>query len=66
MMMIVICYETKQGDTYLAYYTHKTKEKAQKEVDELNTTRPTKLWNGEAINWNNINHYFVDEQEEMY
>lgn len=66
MMMTVICYETKQGDTYLAYYTYKTKEEAQQEVNELNTTKPAKLWNGELINWDNINHYFVDEQEEMY
>lgn len=40
MMMTVICYETKKGDTYLAYYTYKTKEEAQKEADELNTTKP--------------------------
>lgn len=66
MMMTVICYETKQGDTYLAYYTYKTKEEAQQEVNELNTTKPAKLWNGELINWANIDHYFVDEQEEMY
>lgn len=62
-MMMVICYETKKGGTYLAYYTYKTKEEAQKEADELNTT---KLWNGVAIDWSDVDHYFVDEQEEMY
>lgn len=60
-MMTVICYETKKGDTYLAYYTYKTKE-----ADELNTTKPAKLQNGVTIDWNDIDHYFVDEQEEMY
>lgn len=66
MTMTVICYETKKGDTYLAYYTYKTKEEAQKEADELNTTKPAKLWNGVAIDWSDVDHYFVDEQEEMY
>lgn len=66
MMITVICYETKNGDSYLAYYTYKTKEEAQKEVDELNTIKPIKLRNGEAIDWNNVNYFFVDEQEEMY
>ena len=52
----VICYKEKTPtifnkgtsdekimDTFLAYYTYKTVEEAQKEVDFLNTTKPERL-----------------------
>lgn len=46
--MTTICYKTSNpivynADTFLAYYTYKTREEAQKEVDEINTTKPEKL-----------------------
>lgn len=61
-----ICYKTVKGDTYLAYYTYKTEQQAQAEVDNLNTNRPAKLWNGEHIDWTNVVEFFVYTQEEMY
>ena len=65
-MRTVIIYKTKQNETYLAYYTYKTVEEAQKEVDKINSTKPEKLWNGEKINWDRIEKFMVNEQEEMY
>ena len=77
-MSTVICYKMKEPvyynkgtkyettcDTFLAYYTYKNVEEAQVEVDELNNEKPTKLWNGEPINWDEIDFFFVDEQEEI-
>lgn len=64
--MTVICCKMKDGNEYLAYYTYKTKEAAQEEVNKLNTEKPAHLFNGEAIDWNKVDYYFVDEQEEMY
>ena len=76
--MTVICYKTKvptiynkgtkyesSCDEFLAYYTAKTKEKAQIECDELNNTKPNKLWNGREIDWNKIDYFYVDEQDMM-
>ena len=53
----------KSNDTFLAYYTFKTIEEAQKEVDELNSTHPTHLPNRQPIDWEKIEYFFVDEQE---
>lgn len=74
--MIVICYKTikpivyNEGtpyetscDEFLSYYTYKTVAEAQKECDELNTTKPECLWNIEKIDWNKIAYFFVSEQE---
>lgn len=79
MKRTVICYTTKEPvyynkgtkyekteNTFLAYYTYKTVEEAQREVDTLNATHPAKLWNGERIDWTKIDSFFVSEQEEMY
>lgn len=76
--MTVICYKTKTPtiynkgtryerscDTFLSYYTYKTKEEAQIECDELNNNKPKILWNKEKINWDIIDYFFVDEQEMM-
>ena len=73
-LMTVICYKLKEGcykptltweGTYLAYYSHKTVEEAQKEADELNATKPEKLWNDVPIDWNKVDHFFVSQQEPM-
>ena len=64
--MTVVCYETKKGERFLSYYTYKTQEEAQKEVNEMNRTKPTKLWNGEKVDWTKVEKFFVDDQEEMY
>ena len=62
-MITTICYKVKNTDrTYLSYFTYKTREKAQLECNELNTKRPPRLWNGEKINWNEIDYFFVSEQ----
>lgn len=64
-MMPVVCYRTKKDDEYLAYYHH-NKEIAQHEVDKLNKYKPQKMWNGVKIDWDDVEEFFVDEQEEMY
>ena len=79
MKRTVICYQTinpvyynkgtkweKTCDTFLAYYTYKTVEEAKREVEIMNATHPEKDGCGNPINWNEIAHFFVDEQEEMY
>ena len=79
MTQTVICFKTRQPviynagtkcekrcDTFLAYYTYKTPIEAQKEVDELNRTKPVKDWRGLPIDWDSIDHFFVNQQEEMY
>lgn len=78
-MSTVICYKLKNPmvfnkgtkwesscSTFLAYYTAKNEAEAQKEVDEINATHPEKLFNGEKINWDEIEKFYVDKQEEMY
>ena len=62
----VICYADKKGETFLEYYTYKTLEKAKKEAEMLNTTKPEKLWNGAKIDWTKVDYFFAGVQEEMY
>lgn len=77
-MATVICYKTNKPtiynkgtvyetscDTFIAYYTFKTVDEAQKEVDEINRTKPERLWNGELARCDERT-YFVSEQVEMY
>ena len=77
-LQTVICYKLKEGyykpyttyngtweGTCLAYYTYKTVEEAQKEVDEINATKPEKLWNDQPINWEKVDYFFVKQQEPM-
>ena len=62
----VICYRViATGEEYLAYYTFKNAEDAQKEADQLNTEKPERLWNGEASKCDE-RFYFVSQQEMMY
>lgn len=58
-------YETTH-DEFLAYYTYKTIEEAEKEVEEMNANHPAVDACGNPINWAEIAYFFVDEQEEMY
>ena len=51
----------KREDTFLHSY-YRAQEEAQKYVDELNATHPDKAWNGEKIDWNTIDYFFVGEQ----
>ena len=75
-MMTTICYRTieptiynkgteyeKSNDTFLAYYTYKSIEEVTAEVETLNTTKPSTLFNGQKIDWNEVKEFFVDEQE---
>ena len=75
-MMTTICYRTieptiynkgteyeKSNDTFLAYYTCKSIEEATTEVEMLNTAKPSTLFNGQKIDWNEVKEFFVDEQE---
>lgn len=76
--MTAVCYKTKAPvvynkgtkwetteDKFLSYYTYKSQEEAQKEVDEINRTKPEALWNGQKIDWTKTDYFFVTDQEEM-
>lgn len=65
-MHTAICYRTKSGESFLAYYTYESVEEAEKIVEEMNRVHPEKLFNGEHIDWNEITEFFVNEQEMMY
>ena len=52
-------------DTFLAYYTYKTVEEAQKEVDFINTTKPERLSIDGSLAHCDERTYFVSQQEEM-
>ena len=75
----VICYKLKNPviynkgtkwergyDTFLAYQTYKPLYEAELEADDLNMDMPETLWNGERIDWDNIDYFFAQEQEAMY
>ena len=62
----VICYRViATGEEYLAYYTFKNAEDAQKEADQLNSEKPERLWNDQPAKCNE-RFYFVSQQEMMY
>jgi len=42
-----------------AYYTYKTVEEAQKEVDEMNKNHSIKDSCGNVINWEIVDHFFI-------
>ena len=69
-MKTVICYETKNPmfgrNNFLAYYTNKNLEAGQAEAEKLNTEKPEKLFNGQPIDWNNVEYFFINKQGEMY
>lgn len=68
MKKILVCYKVKEPivfdrtsiySAFLAYYTYKTIEEAQKEVDEMNRTHPVKDSCGHLIDWEMIDHFFI-------
>lgn len=63
-MSNTVCYKTKSGKSYLAYYTYNY-QKAINDVNTINTTKPLKLFNGDVIDWDDITEFFVQKQEEM-
>lgn len=78
MMMNTLCYKTKVPTVYnkgtkyekscgtflLCYLYHKDEE-AQALCDRLNSEKPDN-YNGIKIDWANIDHLFINKQEEMY
>lgn len=62
--MVAICYK-ENGLEYLAYYTYKSLEDATATANEINSTKPARLWNGEPALAEN-REYFAVEQPEMY
>lgn len=72
--MTTICYQTKEPVVYnkgtkwekqenqFLHSYYRTQEEAQEYVDHLNATHPEKAWNGEKIDWNEIDYFFVGEQ----
>ncbi len=53
-------------DTFLAYYTNKTTEEAEKEVAEMNAKHSEKDGCGNPIDWEKVAYFFIDKQKEMY
>lgn len=62
---IVVCEMHKDGNHYLTYYSYCSKEQVQKEVNTLNSEKPSKLFNGLPINWKEIEYFYISEQESM-
>lgn len=58
----VVCYITKKGQSYLSYY-HYNKAMAEKEVELINKEKPLKLKNGDKVDWEEVDEFFVGEQE---
>lgn len=56
----------KRYDTFLAYESYKPFDEVECEVEYLNRTKPAKLWNGEPIDWNKVDYFYVNRQEAMY
>ena len=56
----------KKCDTFLAMYVSHDNAKAQAIADELNKNKPTELPNGQPIDWNNVEYFFINKQGEMY
>lgn len=52
-------------DEFLAYYTYRTPEEVEHEVEILNNTHPKILWNGEKIDWNTVDYFFIQKQREF-
>lgn len=65
-MSRTICYKVKSGETFLAYYTNSTIERAKEAARRLNEERPMYDGVGCKIDWNNVDYFFANEQEEMY
>lgn len=79
MTTSTICYKTKTPvyynkgtkwektcDTFLAYPTYKSFEDAQKEAEELNKNKPATLWNKQEIDWEKVDYFFADSQEDVF
>ena len=78
-MTNTICYKTKvptvynagtpretSNDTYLAFYCYgRTKEELTEYVTKINNEKPDVVMPYGKVDWNKIDHFFVDEQEEM-
>lgn len=75
-MMNAMCYKTKEPtyynkgteyesscDTFLAYYTSCDDEVAKAEAEYLNKEKPEKDTRGYAIDWNEIDYFFINKQE---
>ena len=73
-----ICYQTKvptvynkgtkwekSCDTFLLCYAYGTDEQVQADIDRLNAERPADF-HGIKIEWDNIDHLFLNKQGEMY
>lgn len=79
-MALAICYKTKNPvvynkgtkwektcDKFLARYFENDMEKAQMEINRLNTEKPDRVCKaGMMIDWEKVDYFFINEQEEMY
>lgn len=71
MTQTTICYKVKKAipftncDHFLAYMTWKTVEEAQKDAEKLNREKPATLWNGLPIDWDTVDYFYADSQEDF-
>lgn len=79
MKVPCICYKTKEPmyinkgtiyeksyNEFLLYQSFKKEEEVEKIVKKLNEEHPKKDNMGNPIDWNKIDYFFVNVQEEMY
>lgn len=71
--MMQICYKLKNPVTFngrdfhtefMSYVLYDNRENAEKVVEKLNQEKPGKLFNGEKIDWDRIDYFFVNECNE--
>ena len=55
----IVCYKTKDGDEYLAYYSDKPDE----DVEMLNRDKPDVMPNGGKVNWDKVDYFYADYQD---
>lgn len=78
-MANALCYKTKnpvvynkgtkwekQDDEFLAMYVSYNDIKAQAIANDLNKNKPAMLPNGRPIDWNEIDYFFINKQDEMW
>ena len=78
-MMNTICYKTRKPvvynkgtkyettcDTFLAYYSGKSRTELENYVNMVNAEKPETVERFGKVDWNEIECFFVKEQEEMY
>ena len=78
-MMNTVCYKTRKPvvynkgtkyettcNTFLAYYSGKSRTELENYVNMVNTEKPKTVERFGKVDWNEIECFFIKEQEQMY